>query len=408
MPLLALCLCVALSSLLFADALQALLVDWARMLIQCQVVLGLADASWLDAIKNAQTMGDILEIVDQASWITASVLGLVLCGTTVFLWQASPRERYAKTLSMEDVLRTNAKHNPALLPILSWGRSLLLEDVDHGPWMCARQPIQFAAMHGLLRKQGSNEPVPESWLVGSDGLANLQSPILQGKARCSFDTNRCRAIFQAQMGPLWQWEELPGYMRVLAVAFCCFGLDAKDEAHHLLASLNRGFQGPTQAQGWHCSWHPPFVVKAKPAKPRCTIHLPQLSKELLALRTHPEIVSCLKAHNRYAYLAMLALFAFAKRKGVLCTQEFIWLRPVNRTLFYLFNTMGRRTVWVECAGPWAHYQAECILARDPDFEGINVPQNQVFVLEAIRGLARALASEGWITWEEGKMGGRGL
>lgn len=63
---------------------------------------------------------------------------------------------------------------------------------------------------------------------------------------------------------------------------------------------------------------------------------------------------------RHAYLstAMLALLDKARASGVVASAEFLWLKPVNRTLFYMFNALGRRTCWMDSAGIFAHYQAE--------------------------------------------------
>ncbi|MBR4747704.1 MAG: hypothetical protein IK061_09995, partial [Desulfovibrio sp.] len=86
----------------------------------------------------------------------------------------------------------------------------------------------------------------------------------------------------------------------------------------------------------------------------------------------------------------------ARRKGVLPTAEFIWLRPVDRRLYYLCNNLGRRSVWPEIAGAWAHYQTESLLgSADPDFAGLG----EAHVEEACDALEAALFDEGWIAPE---------
>ncbi len=50
----------------------------------------------------------------------------------------------------------------------------------------------------------------------------------------------------------------------------------------------------------------------------------------------------------------MGLLIYAKRKGVLASSQFIWLRPYDRTLWYALNQIGGKATWAEAAGPWAH------------------------------------------------------
>ena len=114
-----------------------------------------------------------------------------------------------------------------------------------------------------------------------------------------------------------------------------------------------------------------------------------------ALLKDPRAGEFLKPHSFWRDTALLALYEAARTKGVLPTAEFIWLRPVNRQLWYLLNNLGRRTAWP--AGLWAHYMTETAISRvDPSSRGIEDPQ----VEEAVSALGRALYEEGWITADQ--------
>ena len=94
-----------------------------------------------------------------------------------------------------------------------------------------------------------------------------------------------------------------------------------------------------------------------------------------ALLKDPRAGTFLRPHSFWRDTALLALYEAARTKGVLPTAEFIWLRPVNRQLWYLLNNLGRRTAWPETAGLWAHYMTETAIARvDPSSRGIEDPQ----------------------------------
>ncbi len=46
------------------------------------------------------------------------------------------------------------------------------------------------------------------------------------------------------------------------------------------------------------------------------------------------------------------------RDGVQASADFLWLKPIDRRLWYMLNTVGRQTPFAEVAGPYAHWLAE--------------------------------------------------
>lgn len=66
-------------------------------------------------------------------------------------------------------------------------------------------------------------------------------------------------------------------------------------------------------------------------------------------------------HWEYTYL--YALFKLAKRNGKITHTNFIWLKPQDRILFYVLNTVGRATPHTEAAAAFAQYDFEMQCAR---------------------------------------------
>jgi intracellular multiplication protein IcmP len=64
--------------------------------------------------------------------------------------------------------------------------------------------------------------------------------------------------------------------------------------------------------------------------------------------------------NAHAYLlpVMAEMLEAARSDGVQASADFLWLKPVDRRLWYMLNTVGRQTPFVEVAGPFAHWVAE--------------------------------------------------
>ncbi|MGD9369234.1 MAG: hypothetical protein PVH87_26235 [Desulfobacteraceae bacterium] len=92
----------------------------------------------------------------------------------------------------------------------------------------------------------------------------------------------------------------------------------------------------------------------------------------------------LNQHASYTNCWMSALLEFARGKGVIACSMFIWLRPIERTLWYALNQCGRRVSWPEAAGVRAHIQVEAEKAHL-----INAPEVEGAVLSLEQSLVEA-------------------
>ena len=78
---------------------------------------------------------------------------------------------------------------------------------------------------------------------------------------------------------------------------------------------------------------------------------------------------------------MASLLQASRDDGVVPSSEFLWLKPIDRRLWYVLNCVGRQTPYSEVAGPFAHWKAERAMKRK-----MLVPM----VDEAIRALEIAI------------------
>ena len=64
-------------------------------------------------------------------------------------------------------------------------------------------------------------------------------------------------------------------------------------------------------------------------------------------------------HWEYTYL--FAIFIKAKRNGKATHTDFIWLKPLDRVLFYALNTVGRAVPHTEAGSVFAlvDYETKC-------------------------------------------------
>ena len=98
------------------------------------------------------------------------------------------------------------------------------------------------------------------------------------------------------------------------------------------------------------------------------------------------------AIHAYTNTALYKLLDWARKNGgVFASAEFRWLKPIDRTLWYVLNNCGRRAFHIEGAGAISHFHAEHILKQ---------PLSKPHVDEAVDGLEDYLDEQGLMDLEE--------
>lgn len=172
---------------------------------------------------------------------------------------------------------------------------------------------------------------PEEW------LAFHKIPVVDGIP----DKERTRRALLHQLGPRWEgkFESLPAHIACLMAAFALKGVQKRDESDEFLGriavcwSAEKGF-APT-----------PDVL----AEARKYLKDPAIGGEAAKLA----------AKHAYRTTALLGVLKWGRYMGgVLASAQFLWLRGVDRELWYACNNLGRRTFHSEGAGALAHFMAE--------------------------------------------------
>jgi intracellular multiplication protein IcmP len=143
-----------------------------------------------------------------------------------------------------------------------------------------------------------------------------------------------------QLGPRWNGtRDLPSYILALFAAFALKGVQKRDESDELLGKLSLAW---SVGGGFRPS--------------------AELMNEVKRIIRNPEIGGkALEIADEHAYrtTAMLGVLRWARwMGGVLAPAQFLWLRGMDRTLWYALNNLGRRSFHIEGAGAIAHFMAE--------------------------------------------------
>jgi intracellular multiplication protein IcmP len=269
-----------------------------------------AGVDWSTLVLMTHDIGDFMRY-------PIALILLVLAGV---LYHSNITLKYKKAHSM-NTLRSQEQFNwPAIMPVVK--EDLVSQDVNQGPWAMALTPLEFARKYKLLRKD--------------DALLDNQMPGMEMTA--GVRKGDAKRVFTMQLGPYWDgFEHCSPHTYALAAVFMARMNRDRDAANLILHTIDK-----TYAAG----------------KPDFSVARPIMKKY-----QNTELVQEIVAKHAYVLTVMGSLIAGARDDGVVPSAEFLWLKPVDRRLWYMLNCIGRQTPYAEVGGPFAHWRAEQVMGR---------------------------------------------
>jgi intracellular multiplication protein IcmP len=241
--------------------------------------------------------------------------------------------RYCERFTMQTFRETEKNNWVYISPILK--EDLVKKDLDEGIWAMSSPPLDFIRKYKLGRLETEN-----------------------GEKVIKIDRGLSARVFSSQMGPLWGGlESLPPHAQCLFAIFAAKGSDAVEEANALMRQVAASSGGDTLDYSG--------------------------TRQLLVkyISNNPAVGRAVGPHA-YILTVMASMLELARTSGVVATAEFHWLKKVDRPLWYMLNSVGRQTPFLEVSGPFAHWLVEKRLRR-----ALKVP----VITEAIGALAEAVA-----------------
>lgn len=243
--------------------------------------------------------------------ITATLVGLGVMsyfrhGTVLFRNQHS----------MDSLKRAEQENWPQITPVLSL--DLIKEDPEIGPWAMPKRPLDFCRENNIARLSVHPEHDDRQIWCIDEGVASR--------------------VFTLQIGQLWRGiDQLPIHAKALLVVFLARAHRERKIASKLLAQIaSSSASGKLNFMG---------------------------VTELIERYRNSQFLKWAEKHHAYVYTLMATLLEMGRSDGVIATAEFLWLKPVDRRLWFMLNTVGRQTSVVEVAGPYAHWLAEKKMKR---------------------------------------------
>jgi intracellular multiplication protein IcmP len=265
-----------------------------------------------EVIKLGDTVGNYLRIP----------FVLLLTGLAYFVYFKNSTRVFKRTYSMKQLATLEQTNWPQITPVLKL--DLVKTNIDQGPWAMAMTPMQFCKRHKLLEEHKAQ---PREGMTRKE-WNRIEVTLRRGHAN---------KIFALQLGSLWQGvEKLPLHVRALFAVFAARNQNDTQAAADLLANISRSSATKLDFTG---------------------------TEELLKKHVNHKAIQKIINSHAYVLTVMASMLMAAREDGVQASADFLWLKPVDRRMWYMLNTVGRQTPFAEVAGPFAHWIAEREIGR---------------------------------------------
>lgn len=269
---------------------------------------------------SAVHFNTMVNVTMQVGLYTRYIYLAILGFLAFMLYQKDIRHKFCKVYSMKTLSKQEQENWPAISPVIN--EDLIKTDIDVGPWAMALNPMEMCRKYHLLKK---NDVLLDPNLPGQEMTASIKKT----------DAKR---IFTMQLGPLWEgFERCQPHVRALAAIFLARINRDRDVGRRIASRLSQSYA----------------IHKIDYAEVDDTIKKYQACEE----------VEELTQKHAYVYTFMASLIEKARLDGVVPSAEFLWLKPVDRRLWYMLNCVGRQTPYAEIAGAFAHWKAEKAMQR---------------------------------------------
>lgn len=285
--------------------------------------------SALDPLKTEMETVSVASVtvsqLGQLSDIVGRYMRFPLAGVLGFfaflLYRASAANNFRKIYTMKTLQKQEQENWPQIMPTTKL--DLAKEHIDQGKWAMAMTPMQFAKENKLVKEE---EKAPEEGELRKS--KRILPTVIEAKAN---------SIFVRQLGQPWtKVKTLKKHAQALFAVFAAKANGDRDAAQKLLWQLAASSVGRLNYSG-----------------------VDQLLKKHGDSKVVKEVIN----RHAYEYTVMASMLELARTDGVLASAEFVWLKPYDRHLWFILNTVGRQTAPAEIAGVYAHWIAEKAVGR---------------------------------------------
>lgn len=335
-------------------------------------------------------MTAVLSVPSRAAIIPVSIMLLFFA---LDVYKTDIRKRFRRKFTLESYIKHMARFHPHLVPIANIR-------LDKGPprggdWDVKDTYISFAMKHALLR---------DTFGKPYDETSGFSAPY--------FDQAKCHSVFVSQLGQRWEGDpaSLTPHQQALLGVFCALVSQDRPTAIKAVDGLNRSFKHhrkdslvdrsarlicrfllaslPVSFGGFDVLRAKLKHVRDRPES-RFSVDTEEAAALIPRFFSHPLVQATSRRHAYVnTFLPALLELAINERSGEFCQSKILWLKPIDRTLFYCLHQVGLQAANLEGAGPYEHGAIE----KNSGFQ-IGPPE----VFRSVTAMADKLVAENWLS-----------
>lgn len=294
------------------------------------------------------------ELVKIPAYLLRPVLFVIMPFIVVHILKRTKAARLKGTFDIFSLSKVAMHQFPHVRPAII--ADLFTVSPEVGAWRREESPIRFGIKHGLLKAykadyKGTLLPeIVKPTFTKKKGKTkqeyeliddNYEHGISKLHGRCILDRKKTEAVFKKQMGEYWTGaDDLPPLVRGLYAALILFVCAEKDKSFELLDQFNRTWEQPTKKNKYVATFDTTGVDEA--------------IKEYESKKSVQQVIN----NHAFVNTVMPSLLQAARTKGRIATPLFLWLKIIDRTLWYSMSQEGGQCSWTEACAPRAHKMAE--------------------------------------------------
>lgn len=245
---------------------------------------------------------------------------------TIITFRGNVQARFKRKFNMRTLAATEQINYPQISVVTKL--DLLEQDLDSGPWAMALTPMQFCKRNKLI-SVGLSEKASSGTSIGKSAGPEY---------KVTLDKVRTQRAFSVQLGRTWQGiEAMAPHRRAI------FGI--------LVARGSRDTKAATAMVG---------QLAASAAEGRINF---EGADELWKKQMKNRRVQDMMENHAYEFTIFISALLFAREDGVLASSDFLWVKPLDRRLWYVINNVGRQTIGAEVGAVFCHWYYEMSLKR---------------------------------------------
>jgi intracellular multiplication protein IcmP len=293
-------------------------------------------AVWIDMANPNRVSLHTLNLISTEIGNTIKYPTIVVCCVFIgIIWFKHPESSFR---DMEDMNSLSHKLKDAFPAVnIVQGVDLIKTPIDEGPWAMGMTPIEFAKHYKLIYRDQKTEAIV-------------------------YDPFKAKMIFTEQLGEPWvDVEHLQPHQKALFAIFAAFINYKREEAEKKLEEIARSIT--------------PRILK--------TGKITFDTQVLLKKYAQTKVVETVTQRHAYVRTIFIEMLIQARTSGIVLNSLYLWLKPIDRDLWYTLNNVGRRAVYSEAAAAHAHWLAE---------KRLGFPIRQPMIDEAVNALDEAIKS----------------